>query len=822
MNHRNQIVFSAGRLLPSVFLLCVACGSAYESGTPGVGGRPSGGASAGGHSEVGGQATEDGGQADGGGDAGAGGQAHGGDRSSMADSGAAGSDDVTSADGGSAGAEPEVDPRASHWSVSFPPPISYTDAALLTVRGAATDSDGVAAVKINETAAVSSDGFQTWQARVPVGPGSNAFRVSVQDTLGNVTTSKEAFVVENHGTSLVNVSAMDFDADGGSVIVSDFRQRAIVRIDAATGRASVLSGPDRGSGAAFNGSDALAVDAQNQRILSFSWADDVLLGIDWTTGDRRVISPSSTDPSLDLEFANGIALDAANQRAFVVNSALVSNIIAIDLATGERRVVTSADVGQGPAIGQFNDAVYDDVTVPSQPRLLVSDTQAKAILAVDIATGDRTVLSSNAEAGRAFEVPGRMKLDPMQHRVLVVDGMSSASGQSSYNVNRAALIAVDLPSGERTTLSDPFVGTGFLPETPFALAFDAAHGQAYLANVWGGEIAALDLTRATRRLLTDSDVGSGEQLLLPAGLAIEAPRPATAPSFLIADELLGSLLRVDALTGERVELSGQHRGSGPSFFFPEEVVLAPTSPTQAARAFVVDAGLNAVLSVDLATGDRVELSGPNVGAGPGMGNTDYFTLKGMALDATHNRLLVANEGIGNPPAAIYAVDLTSGDRTVISSASQGTGPALVQPNGIVVDASAESDHPSAFVLNNGGISRVDLNTGNRSTFSSLSPAVGLGDPLFSPQRGVFDAEQGTLLVCDYFGFLVGVRANGNRGLISGQAGTGSSTVGNGPSFDAPFAIQADFAHRVGYVADSTRVALFAVDLVSGDRVLISR
>ena len=58
--------------------------------------------------------------------------------------------------------------------------------------------------------------------------------------------------------------------------------------------------------------------------------------------------------------------------------------------------MSSATVGTGPVLGNTVDVVYDDVTNPTSPRLLVSDAELppsqSAIVAVDIATGNRTTL----------------------------------------------------------------------------------------------------------------------------------------------------------------------------------------------------------------------------------------------------------------------------------------------------------------------------------------------------------------------------------------------------------------------------------------------
>jgi hypothetical protein len=59
-------------------------------------------------------------------------------------------------------------------------------------------------------------------------------------------------------------------------------------------------------------------------------------------------------------------------------------------------------------------------------------------------------------------------------------------------------------------------------------------------------------------------------------------------------------------------------------------------------------------------------------------------------------------------------------------------------------------------------------------------------------------------------------------LLSGRASYGSELVGAGPAFDdAPMTLQVDFSRGIAYVLDIALMAIVAIDLTSGDRVLAS-
>lgn len=739
--------------------------------------------------------------------------------------GASGGSDAASAGeagnagiGNSAGDDsgPSLDPARSLATVFFPPAVSYTDASSITVRGSAQDRDGVASVSVNGVPVVTKDDFSSWTVTLPVVDGEHSFAVSVTDQIGNTSKNVASFILKNHGTSAVEVNAMDFDAETQSLIITDHALYAILKLDLATNRISIVSDQDHGAGDPFMGSESVVVDSAKRRALSFNWTSDVLLAVDLSTGDRTVVSAPPGVQETSVSIASGLALDADYQRVFVASQ---QSIIEINLVSGIRRVVSSATVGSGVPVQGMVDIAYDGSAVTG-PRLLVSDPSSSAILAIDPTSGARSVLSSAAVGvGPALAAPGRMKLDLKAKRLLVVDGIPFRSG-SGNRVNRAALVSIDLDTGNRTDLVGPAIGEGFFVDTPHALALDAETGQAYVARDSGGQIAEVGLASLKRRELGGADVGAGEKLFDPGGIALGAG--ILSGQLLTTDALLANLVEVDRATGDRTVLSGHSAGSGPGFVFPVDVVLQPGS--SGANALVLDAGLQALLAVNLGTGDRTVLSSPDVGAGPVFSDSGQLSLQAMAVDTARGRVLVTNYQT-NALGAVIAIDLATGDRTLISSPSRGVGEALLQPNGIVLDDSPGSGEPSAFLANYDRILRVNLTTGDRSVFSSYeAPAQASGSPMIVPRRAVLDPLSRSLLVTDISGFIIAVDAtNGNRTLVSGRnlipGGTGY--VGAGPGFSSAGGISGDFAEGLLYVADPRRAAIMAIDLVSAERVLLS-
>jgi hypothetical protein len=65
----------------------------------------------------------------------------------------------------------------------------------------------------------------------------------------------------------------------------------------------------------------------------------------------------------------------------------------------------------------------------------------------------------------------------------------------------------------------------------------------------------------------------------------------------------------------------------------------------------------------------------------------------IALDGT---IFVTNAGFGIPPSSVYEVNPLTGDRTILSNPTTGTGPDFGQPLGIAVYAPVPE--PSTLVI----------------------------------------------------------------------------------------------------------------------------
>ena len=218
----------------------------------------------------------------------------------------------------------------------------------------------------------------------------------------------------------------------------------------------------------------------------------------------------------------------------------------------------------------------------------------------------------------------------------------------------------------------------------------------------------------------------------------------------------------------------------------------------------VDADVNAVLRVDGVTGDRSVVSSNTVGTGP------LFDFpRGISEEASGNFVVV-----DELRQTVFRVNRTTGDRTVITSSLTGSevGSGPVFSN--IWDIRVEADGNilvSDIVLD--AIFRVDPSTGARTVMSSST--VGTGPNHDHPNDIGLEADGNIVAVEGTLDAVFRVDpVTGDRTVLS------SSTVGTGPVFGNLGGIDVLVDTTIAVVDEGTD-SLVHVDAVTGDRTTIA-
>jgi hypothetical protein len=331
--------------------------------------------------------------------------------------------------------------------------------------------------------------------------------------------------------------------------------------------------------------------------------------------------------------------------------------------------------------------------------------------------------------------------------------VESTSRLLLIDATRLELLRVDTATGTRTVLSGPTIGSGPMFVAPTALTAMPSGNDVLVADL--GRILAVDRTTGERRIVAD-DSGDGPALGTIRDLA---PGTFTTRVF-VASATSNAILDLDLITGDRTVVSGPLVGSGLLWSEPTSFTVAPGG------TFVVDQEEDVLFRVDPLTGDRTIVASDAIGTGPSLDQPVRVRFAPLL-----SRLLVTSRG----GTSLLSVDPLSGSRSVLSGPGVGGGPAFVDPLGLAAPANGSS----VFLVEHGPartVERVDLSTGDRTVLFSL--ALGTGAPFAAPVDVDLDLNRNRLVVLDAGAdALVAVSlANGNRGTISANVGGGAPGI----------------------------------------------
>jgi DNA-binding beta-propeller fold protein YncE len=312
------------------------------------------------------------------------------------------------------------------------------------------------------------------------------------------------------------------------------------------------------------------------------------------------------------------------------------------------------------------------------------------------------------------------------------NGRQFSNGDSADPV--AIVQAIRLAGASVTSVSDETRGTGPTCNGPAGVVLDAARNRVLVIQngvasfyQWPWTLFAFDLATGNRTIVSGEAHGVGplpvtDLLYGDGGIAIDPPNDrvfVAGPAY---------FFEVDLATGDRTEISGASVGSGPALQVATGIALDLVN----GRAFLADSSADAVIAVDLATGDRT------VFAEGLSGSTNGLT--SLVLDAAGNRLLVTDMATDS----IHAIDLLTGDTTLFSGAGTGAGTPFTGPRDLVLDpargrALVLDSELAVYTLSaqRPQILSVNLATGNRGLVKTLD---------MSPRAGVLDDARDRVLV----------------------------------------------------------------------------
>jgi DNA-binding beta-propeller fold protein YncE len=314
-----------------------------------------------------------------------------------------------------------------------------------------------------------------------------------------------------------------------------------------------------------------------------------------------------------LQYCNDVVFDAVHGRLFVVEGEYADPLMEIG-ANGDRTVVRDAGLGTGVHFRNPSGLKYE----PARHSLLAADFIADLVVEIDPSSGNRTSIYAPTD-GR-----GSILEDPMDVAFNPVTGLFYA-----VDFQTRSLYSIGALGGARTIIADATTGTGPPLSRPERVEVDPQRSVAYVLDRVDATIIAVDLASGTRRLVSGTfssatgmalDLVHGRLLVSDAVGAIHSISLADGTSerlgvdigstiglagiaydsatnrVLVLDDFAASLRTIDLDTGALSVVAGH----GPALLWPRGV----TVDAERQVAFVTDDAYDAVIAVDLRTGNR--------------------------------------------------------------------------------------------------------------------------------------------------------------------------------------------------------------------------
>lgn len=448
---------------------------------------------------------------------------------------------------------------------------------------------------------------------------------------------------------------------GSDKIVSNASTPIIYSINLTTGVRTVISAVDKPATAEnpLSVVSALAYNPTTATLyaLDTGQTNPRLLAININDGKRTLLSVQQGSDSFPLRIPSAIEMDVARQRLLLLNTNNPEKfddrapaVAAIDLATKKATYLTSNTV---PANGAYVLRMITDMTYSAADNVVyLLDTTQQVIFRVNGETGVRTVAAAIGPVDEKDYIGNRVPLDiflATDHQVYLTDEkLSSVFGYNLYFGAKDVLTnsSIDNLEPKDELIRKPVQGT-----------WDPLNEKILLANGDNGVLVAFDpLTRNAENVLSFGAVASDMVTDAEAGITYLATRT--------------NVIKVDLNKDySATYFSGRGIPDDVNYFL---TIRAIALDKERNRLLVADSEINAVLAVDLTSGTRTYISPPSTTPEQEGG---LRLPRAITMDTANNRALILDTG----RQAIMGVDLTSGERSVVYSFGNQVPRQLLSP-----------------------------------------------------------------------------------------------------------------------------------------------
>ena len=311
------------------------------------------------------------------------------------------------------------------------------------------------------------------------------------------------------------------------------------------------------------------------------------------------------------------------------------------------------------------------------------------------------------------------------------------------------------------------------------------------------------------------DHGSGTRLMAPSGLALDSERN----RLLVSDEGLDVVLSVDLASGDREVFSDDEDGPI-SFTTPRGLGL----DLERSQLLVIDSGgTDTLFAVDIDTGSRSVISRNGDGASPLTFGSPRGSISVRGSGAVAEALVA-----DTARDRLFGVTLSTGvRRNILTDATlfAGIQNALLDPNDantVIISAASASNASTMDAI-------FSLNLENVSTIETLASITEGSGPVMTNPRGIaIDGDRVLVFDADLNEIIAINRSSKVRTTIEPPSGGIDYLNGDAqPSImggmgSSSNAIVLDAQRRLLYVVNVSSPEVIVIDLMTGHQAVISR
>lgn len=362
-----------------------------------------------------------------------------------------------------------------------------------------------------------------------------------------------------------------------------------------------------------------------------------------------------------------------------------------------------------------------------------------------------------------------------------------------------SLFSLHPESGELKVVSSPGLAEGPVPLDPVAMTANSNY--AWVLDYDQGRIFEVNLVDGGRRLLQPSD--SEGEIEFRGSRSNEIVLDELRNRLLVSDLINDAIIAIDISTGNRSYFSSAAVGEGPLFRSPGPLMIDP----EGEQLLVVELyGDDSLFSVDLLTGDRADIDHVELGI--------WISI---SFDAADNSLLMIEKEQESGSFVLSSLALSHGEKQVLAGEKGGLG---IGEGGFFY-GDLHSDGDKWWLFDNDALLLGSLSeeSGNLHKIwdGRAEAKVGLGPNLLLPEGVAYASHANQIWVAD----------PGQDSLLSVDVETGRRAVVSGPGMgdgalmEGPQDVGYDTINHSAIVIDVTSKSLIRIDPVTGARDVLS-